>query len=395
MPVIYLILFIVSLFFYILYKGVFSFYLFAFFIAVPIILFCLYLYAANKIKLSIIKSSKIRRKDENIPVNIEINNPTFIPISGMTIFLEIYSKLDGDKNVIKVCTPVYPRDKQYLSLIVSPAHCGGVRCKIVKCRIHDLLRLFSFKIKNLKRSPEDIRWDFFAVPEYIPINNNIENSYHLGIETDEYSKQSKGDDPTEIFDIREYSAGDKISRIHWKLSAKQDSTMVKDYSLPITNSILLVFDPCIDKSKEGYMEQYDALLEAVVTISRYLSENSTGFSAVWFTNGNMKLMNITNEEECTVFIEKLIYADVYDSDKNIAALLEDSESDLACGHMIYFSSKYNESITAALYESAIALKYSYMLGMTELSNEKITDEFAKVYQLSSGSVPVLISSLNL
>ena len=53
---------------------------------------------------------------------------------------------------------------------------------------------------------------FTIVPDYIPIENNIANYAEMGLETDDYSKTSKGDDPSEIFDIHEYHDGDKINR---------------------------------------------------------------------------------------------------------------------------------------------------------------------------------------
>ena len=104
----------------------------------------------------------------------------------------------------------------------------------------------------------------------------------MGLETDDYSKTSKGDDPSEIFDIHEYHDGDKINRIHWKLTAKQDKTMVKDYSLPISNSIVLMADLHLDTNTDDYMLIYDTLVEAIASISYYLIENDTPHKVVWY-----------------------------------------------------------------------------------------------------------------
>ena len=52
-------------------------------------------------------------------------------------------------------------------------------------------------------------------------------------DSDRFSTYKKGDDPSEIFDIREYADGDKIQRIHWKLSSKTGDLMVKEGSLPL------------------------------------------------------------------------------------------------------------------------------------------------------------------
>ena len=113
---------------------------------------------------------------------------------------------------------------------------------------------------------------FTIVPDYIPIENNIANYAEMGLETDDYSKTSKGDDPSEIFDIHEYHDGDKINRIHWKLTAKQDKTMVKDYSLPISNSIVLMADLQSEynrKIMEGIIRQANILNYDVMAYSMF------------------------------------------------------------------------------------------------------------------------------
>ena len=54
-----------------------------------------------------------------------------------------------------------------------------------------------------------------------------------------FQKIRIGEDTSEVFDIREYRSGDTSHRIHWKLSAKTDDFMVKEYSLPMERTVLL------------------------------------------------------------------------------------------------------------------------------------------------------------
>lgn len=74
--------------------------------------------------------------------------------------------------------------------------------------------------------------------------NTIENEFQSGIEDEslEYSKRVSGDDPSEIFDIREYREGDRIRRIHRWLSEKHDTIIIKDFGEPIVSKVLILVD---------------------------------------------------------------------------------------------------------------------------------------------------------
>ncbi|MDO4502239.1 MAG: DUF58 domain-containing protein [Coriobacteriia bacterium] len=60
----------------------------------------------------------------------------------------------------------------------------------------------------------------------------------------------KGSDPTEIFDIRDYADGDSLSTVHWKLSAKAGSLVVREASRPTGFDTLVLLDTFSDSDME-------------------------------------------------------------------------------------------------------------------------------------------------
>ena len=48
-----------------------------------------------------------------------------------------------------------------------------------------------------------------------------------------YEKDRKGEDASEIYDVREYRAGDRMQKVHWKLSAREDTIYIKEFSYPL------------------------------------------------------------------------------------------------------------------------------------------------------------------
>ena len=80
-------------------------------------------------------------------------------------------------------------------------------------------------------------------------------------EGDKYSPHKPGDDPTELFGLRPYREGDRLSRIHWKLSQKTGQTLVKELGLPVSERVLFLLD------LTGPGEEISLQLDAFATLS--------------------------------------------------------------------------------------------------------------------------------
>ena len=85
-------------------------------------------------------------------------------------------------------------------------------------------------------------------------------------EGDKYSPHKPGDDPTELFGLRPYREGDRLSRIHWKLSQKTGQTLVKELGLPVSERVLFLLD------LTGPGEEISLQLDAFATLSGFLTD---------------------------------------------------------------------------------------------------------------------------
>ena len=381
MPILYTVLLIASVFFYILYEHAFSFYLFAFLLIVPVILLILTIYTAKRIKVSFVDRQNTAGRSARLPVRLKVSNYSALPCSNLLIEIEYCNMLDGKKTVVKINTPIYPHETQTMTLTVSGIHCGTVNFRIKRCKISDMLRLFSLR---LRRSSIDILDSVSTVtilPEYVSLENPIDNYADLGLETDEYSKTQKGDDPSEIFDIRDYVDGDKLNRIHWKLSAKQDKTMVKDYSLPIANSITILLEMVKPKGKEDELVKFDALIETAASLSNYLLENAVPHRVAFYDRAGDRLteLEIKDDESHGEMIAMLLQASLYPEADTAAKHYIAADERARCGHIIYVSNTYSPHVSEMLNDAELANKYTYLL-MTDESSDfnEMYDEFAEL-----------------
>ena len=80
-----------------------------------------------------------------------------------------------------------------------------------------------------------------------------------------------GYDYSEPYQIREYVPGDGLRQIHWKLSQKTDSLMVRELGLPVAEEVLLLLDTSITV-RENAADALDAAMTALLSLSRSLTE---------------------------------------------------------------------------------------------------------------------------
>ena len=117
-------------------------------------------------------------------------------------------------------------------------------------------------------------------PNIFPMETQIAYGESTNMDSDEYSMKKAGYDPSETFAIREYQPGDRIRQIHWKLTEKFDNLMVRDYGLPIQNTILLLLETGYAQDKPD-PDCMDALAEALLSVSQELASQQVVHSIGW------------------------------------------------------------------------------------------------------------------
>lgn len=113
------------------------------------------------------------------------------------------------------------------------------------------------------------------------------------------------EDITSIKDIRDYNYGDSFKRIHWKLSAKKNELMVKNYQSSTADNISILLDfrkNQFDDEANSILE--DKLIEAAIAILYYYLNKWIPVNFVYF-NTKLEVLRASNNADFENFYKTL------------------------------------------------------------------------------------------
>lgn len=274
-----------------------SFYIFAFFLGLPVVSLLVTFLAARLFTAELATGSAFIQKNEMVPLRLTIKNKSLFNCR-VQITLVVRNDLMQEEET-KIFHLLAGRAGQTVDQPLFSRYCGMLSCRIEEMRIYDYLSLFSFR---LKQAPS---LAVFVLPSVYTVGSTDHNPI-LSLETssEEASQLKAGNDPSEIFDLREYRDGDRFMKIHWKLSEKYDQLIVKEFGQAISNGVLLICDLC------GSHRELDGILAAVRSLSAFLLENRIGHDLEWYDSLHERLRQtgITVKDDLSAALPAILAA---------------------------------------------------------------------------------------
>lgn len=170
-----------------------------------------------------------------------------------------------------------PRSKVDVNLELEFKYRGEYEIGINKFYVEDFLGLIRFRYRILETkkiivNPRIIFFDKFnLIPEY---------TADMNAGTD-----GRFEDTTSIKDIRKYEYGDSCKRIHWKLSAKKNTLLVKNFQCLTSENISIILDygkNTYDNETNSMIE--DTLVEATISLIYYYVNRAIPVNLIEFRN---------------------------------------------------------------------------------------------------------------
>lgn len=164
---------------------------------------------------------------------------------------------------------------------------GSYTVTLEKIRIYDWTGLFHRTLR-VKKSAE-----LQVLPEVAEVGLRLsERLRNFFGDSDVYDDFRAGDDAGEIFDVREFRAGDKVQSIHWKLSAKSDELIVREDSQPRACPVVLILD---DRGLSD--RNADAFVSAAATLSFSLMDRACPHFVSWYSGIRQDMVRARVDDE--------------------------------------------------------------------------------------------------
>ena len=278
-------------------------------ITVPIFMLFFLILMRKSIHVSVDSKNPLAEKDDIdkparavITLSIE-NRSRFLPLTKGIAKVRYENTFSGEKGKLKIRFSVDTGKKRDRRIPVVMNNCGNVAITVEKVRIYDYLNIFAWTIgKHFETQ------NILVLPPMKEMYLGRDRWYNeTNEDSDRFSLYKKGDDPSEIFDIRDFMDGDKIQRIHWKLSSKTGNLMVKEGSLPLTKAVHIFMDLCVLGEKEERDHNVNLLVQGAYSISMFMIEHGIPQVFIWHDkkNGVIREYSVEQEEELYWMFQEL------------------------------------------------------------------------------------------
>ena len=182
--------------------------------------------------------------------------------------------------------------KSEYEIPVSKEQCGEI---IVRCReayVYDLLGLFKVPITTFGEMTTVI------YPQKVQMHVEMSKDIYGRPREEGQIQNRRGNDPSEMFDIREYVPGDDIRAVHWKLSSKTDTLILREASDPSHYNLVVLIDLGLEQENEPVPS---ASLNAAIAygsgIMEKLVKQRVAFCVVIPTKTGLRVYEIREERD--------------------------------------------------------------------------------------------------
>ena len=218
----------------------------------------------------------------------------------LTAALRGRSRLTGEETAVKLSASRFAPDA---AGTLRTAHCGTVILSLSDAAVQDWFGLYRCAL-----TVQSTR--FVTVePLLFDVQISLAENETVTADSERWSSAHPGHDPSETFGFRAYVPGDPIRQIHWKLSQKTDSLMVRELGLPVAEEVLLLLDTSIT-GKEDAADALDEAMTVLLSLSRSLTEQGITHSIGWKNRelDELSLCTVRDQQDCTAVREQILTA---------------------------------------------------------------------------------------
>ncbi|NLW12296.1 MAG: DUF58 domain-containing protein [Clostridiaceae bacterium] len=230
---------------------------------VPLSALAFYLPAWKRVSVKQEFVRPVVERGENAQIELLVNNPSsyFFPYVSAICSWQDES---GNKKIIRRSFLLRPHSSLQVIIPVKAYHCGVYSIGVGRMALRDVFGFYYWQKHGTTYWLQQ-RQPLTIVPSLMQNSESWISTRDLPQPgTTDSMKVSNELDA--LANIREYRFGDPLKRVHWKLSARYDKLMVKEFEDPRKRFICFSVDPARPEDHDLAVNIHDWQLEAAASL---------------------------------------------------------------------------------------------------------------------------------
>lgn len=206
--------------------------------------------------------------------------------------VSIRNDLTEEEQSVALTGGIGARGESSQNILLQSRYCGRLRVRISRFTLLDYLGMLPMQ------APANAEARLTILPNLFPMDADMTARPAYA---DDGASDRRGEDRSEVYQLREYRPGDDIRQIHWKLSSKLDELILKEASQPESRSLLVFWD-----KRTGTPQQMDALAEVVSSTGAALLQGGVQYTLSWTEGDDLQAQDILDENQLLQAIPELV-----------------------------------------------------------------------------------------
>lgn len=276
-------------------------------LALPLLSFFALIFARQKLKYDCTVQQSCMR-GSSLEISIRVGVKPRILVGTVQIVAEIvnttFSKTERKVFIFSDLT-YSPVSYRYLS-----PDSGRIRIRILSVRL-----LGAFGICSLTQKSR-LSYEASVTPVLYDDLFVTVGGANLQQSVGEYADFAlRGHDRSEIFGVRDYSAGDNLNSVHWKLSSKFDSLKTKEYGSTSDYKLLVLVDLSRKKRERAATDgELNFILDTVISLSNAFMIGGIPHCVGWIDEGKLCYERVLADDDFLRMTYSLMSAKVSEGD---------------------------------------------------------------------------------
>ena len=254
----------------------------------------------NRLTADISFHTFFTERGHTVKLILKAKNPSVYPHTKCVLRFRLHHTMEPGEYTHEVGFTLLPKQEQERVLTLSFDYCGVFRAELFELTSSSLFNLAGYKKKT------DLFAETVVLPSPVETEDSSFENHHFPDSGEEAAEDSgKGEDRSEIFEIRDYIPGDELQTIHWKLSAKADVLMVKEFSEPLSEQFTVYLEQNFRN-----LSQLNAFFDVAFTIISFFQQQKLRFSVAYIGDDGETLHSVVAREEDIIQLLMQLFYDI-------------------------------------------------------------------------------------